>query len=61
MLKKKLLVIITLLFFFLDISYVTANQASDSSQLNATEITKLANKIRLLQAQISKLNNQKKN
>ena len=57
MFLKKLLVVITLLFFFLDISYATANQANDSSQLNATEITELANKIRLLQAQIAKLDN----
>lgn len=48
-----------IIIFFLDISYTTTNQANDSSELNATEITKLANKIRLLQAQIAKLDNQR--
>ena len=48
-----------IIIFFLDISYATANQANDSSQLNATEITELANKLRLLQAQIAKLDNQR--
>ena len=48
-----------IIFFFLDISFATANQANDSSQLNATKITELANKIRLLQAQIAKLDNQR--
>lgn len=32
---------------------------NDPSELNATEITKLANKIRLLQAHIAKLDNQR--
>lgn len=46
-------------YFFLDINYVTTHQVNDSSELNAIEITKLANKIRLLQAHIAKLDNQR--
>lgn len=58
MFKKKLLVLIILLFF-LNISYALVNQVDNSQQLDADEVNELANKIKLLQAQIAKLGNQK--
>ncbi|APD50016.1 DUF3573 domain-containing protein [Francisella hispaniensis] len=58
MFKKKLLVLIILLFF-LNISYALVNQVNNSQQLDTDEVNELANKIKLLQAQIAKLDNQK--
>ncbi|ADA78599.1 hypothetical protein DR79_637 [Francisella tularensis] len=59
MFRKKLLVLITILFFFLNTSYAVVNQVNNSQQLDANEVSKLAKEIKLLQAQIANLDTQK--
>ncbi|MDE4976354.1 hypothetical protein NAI43_11760, partial [Francisella tularensis subsp. holarctica] len=57
--RKKLLVLLTILFFFLSTIYALVNQVNNSQQLYANEVSKLAKEIKLLQAQIANLDNQK--
>lgn len=59
MFRKKLLVLITILFFFLSTIYAVVNQVNNSQQLDANEVSKLAKEIKLLQAQIANLDTQK--
>ncbi|MDE4944888.1 hypothetical protein NAI65_11130, partial [Francisella tularensis subsp. holarctica] len=58
MFRKKLLVLITILFIFLSTIYAVVNQVNNSQQLDAKEVSKLAKEIKLLQAQIANLDTQ---